>query len=59
MGGIYNFVQGVSLERIDDLFAKPWMERVNVKLYLRLVYNICIYVTGFRKIGLNAASKVF
>ncbi len=41
-----NFLQGISLERMDELFEKPWLERVNIKFYLRyyviIIEAVCI-----------------
>ncbi len=40
------FLQGISLERMDELFEKPWLERVNIKFYLRyyviIIEAVCI-----------------
>ena len=30
-------LQGESLERIEELFSKPWLERINIVYYLRWV----------------------
>ena len=30
-------MQGESLERIEELFSKPWLQRINLPYYLRYI----------------------
>ena len=37
--------QGESLERIDKLFSKPWLERIDLFYYLRYAHTLKVLST--------------